>query len=94
MLGQFKLHDIKDCMYVEESLKQMKKNTTSNWNRVINFRFDFLRLCFIKFFGIMKMPENCQKGPFFLGYNHILFQNKCVCSSDILNIRYYHDTQP
>ena len=64
MLGQFKLHDIKDCMYVEESLKQMKKIASYNWNRIINFRFDFLWLCFIKFFGIMKMPENCQKGPF------------------------------
>ena len=42
MLGQFKLHDIKDCMYVEESLKQMKKIASYNWNRIISFRFDFL----------------------------------------------------
>ena len=93
MLGQFKLHDIKDCMYVEESLKQMKKIASYNWNRIINFRFDFLWLCFIKFFGVMKMPENCQKGPFLMGTIIFFSQNKFVCSCDILNIRYYHDTQ-
>lgn len=48
----------------------MKKYTTSNWNRVINFRFAFLWIWFIKFFEIMKMPENCHN----YGHNHIFFK--------------------
>ena len=48
MLGQ-KIHGIKANMYVEEYLKQMKKNTTYISSKVIKFQIWLLLTLFYQF---------------------------------------------
>ena len=53
-------------LHLEESLMQMKTNTTYNWIRAIEFQMLLLLTLFYPILQKMKMPDNSHQGSFLM----------------------------